>query len=282
MPQTPVRIGVVIAPLGTGDDSRALKYLILQQNTVQQSFEFQLIPVSADSLIQQLSHDKKLNRNQIEDAMPAFLNRYRQSLAESAAGYELQPEPTLPIVVLSAATFTDNYFLTGGDDWGIIALGNWQRIMAPPSILEFFLSLLVGLSIGFACGDDYPQPHITTKGCSFDFTAELTDARFSVLSGFLCSDCLGAISAAHSEQLATDAKTLLQKSWLGTVAEPSDIAVTAKKLGYDLFHTKGVTSTLWERTRATLEEEAVKTILTIIALVVGTGLLIYLGFKSTG
>ena len=284
MPDTPVRIGVMIAPLGTGDDSRALKYLILHQNTVQRSFEFQLLPVPVpdDRLIRQLAYDRTPNRNEIEDAMPAFVSRCRQSLDEVATGYKLQPEPAFPIVVLSTATFTDNYYLTGGDDWGIIALGNWQRVMAPPSILEFFLSLLVELSVGFACGGDYPQRHVTTKGCSFDFTAQLADVRFSVLSGFLCSDCLAAISDAHSEQLASDAKVLLQKAWLGTIAEPCDVSVTAKKLGYDLFHTKGVTPTLWERTRATIEEEAVRAILKIIAIVVSAGLLIYLGFRSAG
>lgn len=214
--------------------------------------------------------------------MPGFLKEYRENLAQIAREYGLRPESDLPIVIISTATFTDNYFLTGDDDWGIIALGNWRRIMAPPSIVEFFLSLIIEVAIDFACGDAYPSRHITTKGCSFDFTAELENARFSVLSGFLCAQCLEAIRRAHSDQLAKDAQMLLKKEWLGTVAKPSGVSVTAKKLGYDLFHTKGVTPTWWERTRTILQEEVVKTILTIIAALVGAGLLIYFGLNSSG
>ena len=113
MPETPVRIGVMIAPLGTGDDCRALKYLILHQNTLQRSIEFQLLPVTNDGLIQQLSQGEMPNRNEIEDAMPDFLLGYRESLARIARGYDLQPEPDFPIVILSTARFTDNYYLTG-------------------------------------------------------------------------------------------------------------------------------------------------------------------------
>lgn len=282
MSDTPVRIGVIIAQLGDRGDPRALKYLLLHQNSLQQSFEFHLLPVFDHAIIQQLAPGQSPNREEIEEAMPAFLKVYRENLAQFARGYGHRPESNCPIVILSTATFTDNFFLTGGDDWGIIALGNWQRVMAPPSIVEFFLSLIMELAIDFACGAAYPNRHVTTRGCSFDFTAELADARFSVLSGFLCAQCLEVIRKAHSDQLAEDAQMLLKKEWLGTVGEPSGVSVTAKKLGYDLFHTKGVTPTWWERTRTILEQEVVKTILKIIATVVGAGLLIYFGFRSAG
>ena len=282
MSDTPVRIGVIIAPLGAGGDPLVLKYLLLHQNSLQQSFEFQLLPFFRHSIIQQLSAGQSPNRKEIVAAMPAFLEEYRENLAQFALGYGHPTESNLPIVILSTAKFTDNYYLTGGNGWGIVALGNWRRIMAPPSIVEFFLSLVMELAINFACGAAYPRRHITTRGCCFDFTAELGDARFSVLSGFLCEQCLKTIRTAHSKQVAEDAQVLLRKEWLGTVAEPSSVSVTAKKLGYDLFHTKGVTPTWWERTRAILEEEVVRTILKIIAAVVVVGLLIYFGFKSTG
>lgn len=54
MPDTPVRIGVIIAPLGDKGDPRALKYLLLHQNSLQQSFEFQLLPVLDHAIIDQL------------------------------------------------------------------------------------------------------------------------------------------------------------------------------------------------------------------------------------
>ena len=277
---TPCKLGVMIPELGMPDSDQALRYLLLHQNTLQKSFEFHVLPVVEDRIVDQLLPGQRVNRIEVEMAMPAFVRKCRDNYANLAEDFGLLPEPDLPILILSTATFTDNYFLTGGDDWAIIALGNWKRHMAPPSIIEFFLSFAVKVAIDTACGDQFPHRHTTTRGCSFDFAADLANARYSVLSGFLCTQCINTISLADSDQLAKDAQLLLKRQWLGTVAEPSDVSVTAKKLGYDLFHVKGITPTWWERTQAILEEEGVKTLLKIFAGVAVAALIFYFGLKS--
>ena len=279
MPDTPpCKLGVMIPELGMQDGGRALRYLLLHQNTLQKSFEFHVLPVIEDRIVDQLLPGQRANRIQVEEEMPAFMRKCRENYARLAQGYGLPSEPD-PILILSTATFADNYYLTGGDDWGIIALGNWERHMAPPSIVEFFLSFAVKVAIDKACGDQFPQRHIMTKGCSFDFHADIANARYSVLSGWLCAQCINTISLAHSDQLVNDAQLLLKREWLGTVAEPSDVSITAKKLGYDLFHVKGITPTWWERIRTVLEEEGVKMLLTIIAGLTVLALSIYWGLK---
>ena len=62
-----VKIGVAIMPHGMGDDCRALKYLILRQNTIQQIFELRLL---SDDLIEQPLCGKRLESDAIANAMP--------------------------------------------------------------------------------------------------------------------------------------------------------------------------------------------------------------------
>jgi hypothetical protein len=279
MSKKTIRIGVMIAPLGSGDDHRALEYLLLYQNTLQKSFEFHLLTVPDDPLIDEFNPNQSPDSDEVEKKMPDFIKKFRKILAEDASDFGLDQDPVGPIIILSAATFSNNFYTIGGNDWGIIALGNWQSDMAPPSIVEFFLSIIIGMSVGFSCAES-DLLHYSIKGCCFDFAAELKNARFSVLTGFICAKCLEEIRKTQSDQLAKDAQMLLKKEWLGTVAEPSIAAVTAKKLGYDLFHTKGIVPTRWERIQTTLEEEAVKTILKIISAVAIAGLLLYFGLKK--
>lgn len=237
MDNNPVKIGILIAPLAKDYDNRALKYLILNMNSLQGSFEYQILPLLETELIEQLSFDKIADRSEIERAMPAFLQQYRSRLEATSTDYGLAHEDELKIVILSSARFSDNYYQTGGIGWSIIALGNWESIMSPPSIIEFFISMLIRTSIDEACAGSHPARHIGTKSCCFDFSAEIEDARFFVLSGFICSDCKKTIRNASGDQLVEDASTLLKKLWLGTTSEPSDVSITSRKLGHDLFHT---------------------------------------------
>lgn len=283
------RIGVLILPLGMSGDDLALKYLLLHLNTVQKSFEFYLLPVFDDPMLKKLQSGESPVRLDIEAEVPTFLERYRKALSDYATGYSDYAtgytRPLFlndPLVILTTSTFSDNYFLTGGKDWTIVAFGNWARHMAPPSIVEFFLSKVVVSAIHKACGVKSPCSHIETKGCVFDFSASLAETRFSVLSGFICAQCQKAIFDAGGEKMLLDAQVLLEKKWLGTIGAPSDVALNAKKLGYDLFHTSGIKTTWYERIRSTLEEEAIKTLLGIIATVLGASLLLWLGLKDIG
>jgi hypothetical protein len=81
--------------------------------------------------------------------------------------------------------------------------------------------------------------HFDTRGCAFDFNASLSHTRFKVLTGQLCNAFAARLEQDKSKQAVDDANMLFKRVWLGTPTAPSDVALTVKKLGYDLFHTAG-------------------------------------------
>jgi len=187
--------------------------------------------------------------------MPALLEDYRNYVNSLATTFGLSMPTPKTVIILSTVSFSDSYFATGGDGWDLLALGSWKRHMAPPSIVEFFLSYTVRFAIDSACGDNIPERHFETKGCVFDFSSTLSNSRYSVMTGYLCKNCEDHIVRKTSAAFIEDAKILLEKKWLGSIESPSDISKTAKKFGFDLFHTTGVKPSLWERAKAILEDK---------------------------
>src|SRR2546429_6754616 len=118
------------------------------------------------------------------------------------------------------------------------ALGNWERHMAPPSILEFIVVLLMRQAASFAVPSLSKSLHLGTKGCLFDFTSELTEARYKALQSFVCSTCRSRMQESGAVHLADDTTHVLDFSWLGATSDPHCPAGIVAKLGYDLFLTK--------------------------------------------
>ena len=61
---------------------------------------------------------------------------------------------------------------------------------------------------------------------------------------------------------------ILKKDWLGKPADPNTPAGIASNLGYNLFITKGLTTTLGERIKAVLTEEVPKQFIAIIVTII--------------
>jgi hypothetical protein len=97
----------------------------------------------------------------------------------------------------------------------------------------------------------------------FDFTASLSEAKFKALQGFVCQFCHDALS----------------KGWFGSPDVLNSPASTLKSLRYDLFVTKGVQSTPWERTLILLQEEGVKELIEFVGLVLGALAFYWLGLQ---
>ena len=253
-----VKIGVVIADLGSDDTKRALEYLILSMNTIQNSFDFQLVQTDKSNFITALSDGNKVSRNYIEESAQEFLNELKNKEEKKCTQYNLEYSKKINIVILSTAKFKDDYFQTGGDSWSLIALGNWKETMSPPSILEFFISMLIRTSIDKACQKNQPKRHFRSKGCCFDFCSKIEDARYFVLTGYLCDVCTKNIETETNKLLVTETKFLLSKTWLGTTLDPSNISLVTKKLGHDLFHTMGVQPKPWDRVKDLIFSEFCK------------------------
>jgi hypothetical protein len=76
--------------------------------------------------------------------------------------------------------------------------------------------------------------------------------------------------------------SILAKSWIGSLADPTSTSSILKKLKLDLFHTSGLEPTAWEKTLSIIREDGVKELIKIAGVVAGAGILFYLGFKAGG
>ncbi len=274
------KVGVILAP-GFAQELAALKFLILHQNTVQRSVEYQIFPVPDNWALGSLLATKgSLERRAVEQEMKSTKAPYMEWLREVSGEYRADLEEPDAMAIVSMATFADNYYTTWVGNWALLALGNWKRHMAPPSALEFIQSFLVNVAVDVACGKKWPRRHLGTKGCMNDFTALLDDARFGVLTGFICHRCETWIADTCSERFLADVQTLAKLPSLGDASSPTVAAHIIKNLGFDLFRTRGIRPTAWERLRDFLEEEAIKALFKILGAVLLAGLLVWFGFQE--
>jgi hypothetical protein len=222
-------------------------------------------------------------RDTIRAALPDFRKEVLTSLAEQSRGMAEKEIPER-LILLTMASFNDSLrYSVSAPGIRILALGDWERFMAPPSLLEFFITLTMRHAVALVSPSLSGDIHLGTKGCLFDFTPILGQARLKTLQGFVCNYCRKALSTDGHDQLAEELiKVLDTHSWLGKSEEPTTPAGIVAKLGYDLFLTRGVTPTLWEKVQASLREEGVKEFVKIVGGIILAALVIWLGLKKGG
>jgi hypothetical protein len=278
------RIGIVLAGLGDANVD-ALKFLVLQMNRLQGTFEFEFLPICKDAFLDTLQgYDssaplKPLDRKAVKADALSFAQRYLNFLTSENTLYTLAESPPDYFIVISLARFTDEYYSARQGPVSILALGDWESHMAPPSILEFILTLIIREALASVSQRLRGSQHLGTKGCVCDFTPNLDEVRIKVLSAFLCEHCSSALVSDGYPHLSAEVRRVLRKRWLGKIDEPSSPAAIAAKLGYNLFLTKGLKATPLERAITTLQEEGVKEFVKLVAAVILAALLLWLGIK---
>ncbi|SRR5258708_2912714 len=283
-PQEVKHIGIILADMGKVN-VQVLKFLVLHMNTLQQTFEFEFLPTYEDEFLQKLSKQTSVDRNEIKGAVPLFLDRYQKYLQEEVAVYRIKDMelPTDHLILLSMACFNDNYYTTRKNGLAILALGNWEASMAPPSLIEFIYTLILRESVTFISSSLSGSVHLGTKGCLCDFTAPLSEVRLKVLNGFVCSYCRAALQSDGFAILADELVHILGKDWIGTSTDPRTPAGIAANLGYDLFITKGLKASKWEIMLTLLQQEGVKQLISIVGAVLQfiliALLILWLGLK---
>ena len=282
VPSTPQvqKIGILLGDLGKFNVS-VLKFLVLQMNTLQQTFEYEFLPIDRkDIFLQTVSYQDTVKREELRQEVRPFLDRYQKYLREEIESYNLK-EKQMPsyYILVTMACFQDNYYSMVQESLVVLAMGNWKRYMAPPSIVEFIVTLIVRHSVGSLCKSLRGSVHLGTRGCLFDFTSSLHDVRLKVLSGFICSSCRSTLTLAGFQEISEELTHILKKDWLGKANEPEKPAGIAANLGYNLFTTKGPQPTLWETAKKTLQEEWLKQVLAIVGAIILAVLLFRLGLK---
>lgn len=280
------RIGILLADVGKLNTT-ALKFLVLHMNTLQSALEYEILPVDLkDDFIRCLSNDTTTDRAKIKQGIPAFLTRYQEALEEEIQQYQLKEAAISAeyFILVTTARFSDHYYNTRAKELSIMALGNWKRHMAPPSLIEFIVMFILRETLSCASPSLRSSVHLGTRGCICDFTASLDEARLKVLTGYLCHSCRSALQA---DGLGTSIEVfahLLKMDWIGIPSEPLTPAGIVANLGYNLFLTKGLKATIWEKFVDALQQEGTQQALNIVGAVIQAIviplLILWLGLKK--
>lgn len=278
----PQRVGIVVLPTPKLNEP-ALRCLILAMNKEQRAFQFEFYDASGfnHSLKDKMSSaDKPVSHCELRTGLPEFVNDLRSHLASEAEGLLEEGLPVRMVVVAPRSTIDSNFYTIRRDPGSVLALGNWERHLAPPSLFEFIQVLLVREAVAITCPSLSGNGHLGNKGCLMDFTRSLSEARQKVLDGNVCHFCRSRMEADHSPELVGSVTHLLDRGWLGTPNEPHSPASLAANLGYNLFITKGLKATAREGYMNAFRQEIVKQILTVVGtLILAFVLLHFLGIK---
>lgn len=276
----PFRVGVIPLPF-KGHSIPALKYFILHLNTIQSLLEFEVLPSNDESDIWPLLRsDNSLDRDEMRDDALGFAGAYLDFLRRQSEHFRLNAQHPDHLVVISPARFKDNFYTMQEGQLTILAMGNWSRAMAPPSLLEFLYVLIVRYALAAAYPALRAEVHYATRGCLFDFTAHLSDLRFKVLNAYLCSTCKTALERAAGADAVVQLSQVLAKTWVGQPHVRGTPAAIMSKLGYDLFLTSGARATTWEKFKKRLEEEWLKQLLDFFLKLALAAAVFWLGFKT--
>jgi hypothetical protein len=281
MPSSPAKVGVILADLGKLNVT-ALKYLVVHLNTLQTSIEFELLsPAPEGELLVSLAEGNVVDRDKCRSLLPDFRERMIRLFEVEQKAYDLSDQ-SLPddFVVISLAKFSDEHYGLKEKHVHVQALGNWGRHMAPPSILEFIVVLLMRQAASFVVPELSKSLHLGTKGCLFDFTSDLAEARYKALQSFVCRPCRSRMQQNGATKLADDIARVLDFNWLGIPSDPHCPAGIVAKLGYNLFLTKGIQPTFWDNVRSILRDEATKEIIKLVFAILLAALLLRLGLKG--
>lgn len=269
-----VRVGIVLVGMDAVN-LPALKYLLLQLNTLQTSVQFELCPSYSDeAFFEQLGKRLVVDREKLRDQCAEFGQRYRARLDAERQEYEVREDPPAQFVIVSLAKFADEYYTMRRSPVAVIALGNWERYMAPPTLVEFLLTLVMREAIAKVSRSTSYSMHCGTKGCICDFTDDLQETRYKVLSAFVCDFCRQMMVRDGVPKLADEAVHVLRRDWIGSTSDPRSPASIVAKLGLDLFATKGLRTTGWERFSNAAHDETVKWMVKGTAILLAAALLV--------
>jgi hypothetical protein len=190
----PIRVGVIFAAF-PAKDTTPYKYFLLLLNSLQRSCEFELFDIEEDDdFIKRLSSkivDADTARNGLED----FGTRIRTQIAMSIEAHDLAVEQPDQLIVITGVTLSDYHYLIRRKLTTMLAVGQWEKAMAPPSLAEFLQLLVLRAPFSALEGNVWNSIHLGNRACIFDFTENLDNARLMALTGVgVCSNCASALA----------------------------------------------------------------------------------------
>lgn len=262
-------------------DKDATTYLLLSQNSVQEAYEFSVVDLDAhagDLHIATLDVAHEIDGDKYLDRCRQAIHRLNQYVSESWSEAASPIKNDIKWFVITEVPFEGNYYMYGTSTLSVISLANWSKDMAPPSLLEFILrqtQASIPLFLGAA------ENHYDTRGCIGDFTVNLGEAKQHVLIGHICHECARAIQKVHGHTGLDALRMLLNKSWIGSTDTVTSVAAIMKKtFGYDLYITKGFSTSFMEKVKSALLTGVVQEFLKLSGAVILAWALLKFGLKQ--
>jgi hypothetical protein len=275
------RVGIVFGPVDNLNIV-ATAYLILHLNTLQDAIEFELVQAPTDNALWHLLSTRNVDRCEVEEQALVFRDQYGRFWEKLLATSIASEEPPNHLIIISRATFAGNLYSTTLHEPGIaiLALGNWKRYMAPPSLVEFIIFLVLRMAMGLIDPRLRQWQHLGTRGCLWDYNPSLSEVRYKVLVGYICDDCMKLIREGPLSRLSANLGAIMSRGWLWKKDDPQSPAAIAAKLGYDLFSTKGARPNWREWLLDLVGKEGVKELLKLASSLILAAALVWLGLSK--
>lgn len=188
-------------------------------------------------------------------------------------------------VVVTETPFEGGYFASAEGDIAVISVAHWHRHFSPPSVLEFVLRMVQRYTTRIAFSPVVGS-HYSTRGCIWDFDANVSDAKITAAMSFICARCEAALSQALPPEKLEALKKIIDHKWIGRMEDTGSIASNLRRIfRYDLSRTRGLSQSFLDRVidigTAQLATLFVKTIVVVVASVLSLLILHKLKFNIT-
>jgi len=276
-----LRVGVLIVDLPK-PAADSLRFLVTHTNQLQRSFEFEVWETpKTDPLVYALRQTQPIAYcEEFIETIRGFASRQRVRIEDRQARFKLAGAAPEHYVIVSLASLSNHFYSSGGRGTTLLTLGSWERWMAPPSLVEFAHTLILRMAAGMALPANVRIRHLATRGCLFDFNEYLDTLRLKVLNSLICSECDGALHAIGRDAMADDLRLVMDKKWLGKADDPLSPAGISRKLGYDLYLSKGASPTFLEGAVTQLRASWLGELLKVAGVVLAAAFVLILGLKD--
>jgi hypothetical protein len=275
-----MRIGVTFVAFPS-KDLTPYKLFVLLLNRLQRSCEFEIYDADEDDEFVGMLEEGAVDADRTRARLDGFGQRIRMQIEARIKEFDLLAQQPDQIIVITGATLSDYYYLIRRKKTTLLALGEWEKSMAPPSLVEFMQLQVLRAPYSALEKEVWNVSHLGGRACVFDFCENLENARLMALAGVgVCADCAAALRADGFPEAADEIRYIAGHKWRGersTAGSPADLMA---RLGYDLFLTKGFEPTRLERLRRILVDDGVKEGIKVLFAVLLAYLLFRLGLQA--
>lgn len=252
----------------------ACSLLLLSQNPQQDLFEYEIHFLDNFGIDDPIR--KTPRRLPAEDFLRMcndLIGRYDEAVeAQHRAGELNRPEMGQKTIIITQKSIEGRYYLIGYPGITVISAADWKKYFSPPSMLEFILRIVQQSSLLFLA-PKFSGNHRATRGCIFDFNADLGDLRNKILLGYICEDCERELSTLLGDEALERIRRIVDSKWIGKVEETGSVASLLKNsFGYDLYRTRGARPSWGERAseafQGVLVSESIKNVLTLLLILI--------------